>query len=166
MEYFSEFKQFLELHGLEPPTGCSKEEVSDLEKRLGFSLPIAYKEYLHLVGKDYEGVMVGTDCFIDDVMANNKYLPELLNENRLSTDSLSANYLVFFSHQGYMLAWFNLPAEEDDPICFHYFEGTTKEPQEYGTFTEFMNTDLIGNAKLKVENRKFEKRRKWWKFWE
>ncbi len=166
MEYFEEFKEFLELHNLEPPIGCSKEEVCELEKSIGYSLPEAYKNYLYLAGKDYDGVMVGTDCFFDDVVSNNNYLLELLKENKLSTDSLPDSYLTFFSHQGYMMAWFQLPTEEDDPVCYHYFEGTTKEPQEYGTFTEFMNTDLIGNAKLRAENRKFEKNKKWWKFWQ
>ncbi len=165
MEYFEEFKKFLEFHNLESPAGCSKEEILGLEKSIGYSLPKAYKDYLYLVGKDYEGVMVGTDCFVDNVISNNKYLPELLEENKLSTDNLPDNYLAFFCHQGYMMAWFQLPADKDDPVCYHYFEGSTKVPQEYGTFSEFMNTDLIGNAKLRVENRKFEKNNKWWKFW-
>jgi hypothetical protein len=64
-----------------------------------------------------------------------------------------------------MMAWFSIPSNETDPICTYYFEGTIERPKEYGTFSEFMKKDLMGNAKLTIENRRYKKlRRKWWQF--
>ncbi len=157
MSYFDEFIRYIEDHGLEKPIGCTNDEIIRLEDSLGYSLPSSYKEFLSLLGKDYDGVMVGTNCFISDINSNNEYLPELLQENNLSHFIPTEKYLAFFCHQGYMMAWFSLPAESENPLCMHFFEGSTKEPKVYGTFSEFMETDLLGNAKLKVGNRLFDK---------
>jgi len=166
MRYFEEYTDYLEKHELENPLGSPSEDISELEKSLGCSLPAAYKEYLLLIGKDYEGVMVGTNCFLSDVKSNNEYLPELLEENDLSEHILPNRYVAFFCHQGYMMAWFSIPSEASDPVCTYYFEGTTEKPEEYGTFSEFMKKDMLGNARLKVENRRFEmKQRRWWQIW-
>jgi hypothetical protein len=165
MRYFQEFTDFLQKHDIEPPKGNSLKEISELQTALGCELPEAYKEYLLLMGKDYEGVMVGTNCFLTDVKSNNEYLPELLEENNLSEFTLPEKYVAFFCHQGYMMAWFSIPSNETDPICTYYFEGTIERPKEYGTFSEFMKKDLMGNAKLTIENRRYKKlRRKWWQF--
>ncbi len=166
MRYFKEFTDYLEKHELELPIGCSDKEISDFERSFGYVLPKAYTEYLLLMGQDYDGVMVGTNCFLSDVASNNEYLPDLLEENNLSGYTLPEKYVAFFCHQGYMMAWFSMPSENDDPICSYYFEGTTEKPEEYGTFSEFMKKDILGNAKFRVENKRYEKiRRRWWQFW-
>ena len=166
MRYFEEFTKYLEEHDIELPVGSTEDEIAGLEKDLGCVLPNAYREFLLLMGRDYEGVMVGTSCFLSDIKSNNEYLPELLAENNLSEFLLPEKYVAFFCHQGYMMAWFAVPNDKDDPICTFYFEGTTEKPKEYGSFSEFMNKDIMGNAKSRFENRYYEKsRRKWWQLW-
>ena len=166
MQYFKEFCDFVEKHHLEKPIGCSEDDISELEGSLGCELPDSYKEYLRLMGRDYSGVMVGTNCFVSDVLQNNECLPELLNENQLSGYIPQKKYVAFFCHQGYMMSWFTIPCEESDPQCTYYFEGTTEIPEVYGTFSEFMKKDVLGNAKLRVANEKHEKKRqKWWCPW-
>ena len=118
------------------------------------------------MGKDYDGVMVGTNCFITDIESNNRYLPDLLEENGLSDYALPENYCAFFSHQGYMMAWFAIPNQEDDPLVSYFFEGTTKEPEIGMKFSEFMGKDLMGNAKLFAAEKRFNRTRKrWWRLW-
>lgn len=166
MIYFKDITEYLEMHELKLPAGSAADDISALQKTLGSEIPKAYIEYLELMGQDYDGVMVGTNCFLSDVESNNRYLPELLEENGLANYKLSEKYLVFFCHQGYMAAWFSLPSKSDDPTCTYYFEGTTETPEKYGPFSEFMKKDILGNAKLAVENRRHEKiRRRWWQFW-
>jgi hypothetical protein len=166
MQYFKCFTDYLDKHDMEHPVGCSMDEITELESALGSSLPQVYKDYLLLMGKDYDGVMVGTGCFLSDVESNNEYLPKLLEENNLREFVLPEKYVAFFCHQGYMMAWFSIPSSESDPLCTYFFEGTTAKPEVYGTFSEFMEKDLMGNAQLRVENRHYEReQRKWWQFW-
>ena len=57
MKYFDDVNKYLLASEVEPPVGCSQEVVDKLERNLGFALPLAYKEYLLLMGADYFGVM-------------------------------------------------------------------------------------------------------------
>jgi hypothetical protein len=166
MNYFEDVRKYFENRGLNSPVGCSAQEINELERNLGFKIPKAYEEYLSFMGKDYEGVMVGTNCFISDIKSNNEYLPKLLTENKLNSYELPKNYLAFFCHQGYMMAWFALPFESDDPICAYFFEGTNECPVNYGTFSEFMKKDILGNAKTRIALNRHERRyKKWWQVW-
>ncbi len=161
MRYFDDVKGAFDRNGIKQPIGCSVEEVEELESKIGFSLPAAYKEYLLFMGKDYKGVMVGTDCFITDVVSNTEYLPELLEENNLDY-KLPKNYLAFFCHQGYIMSWFALPCAENNPVCYFFSEGTHELPVVYGGFKQFMTKDILGNAKIEVELRSSKK---WWQIW-
>lgn len=163
MKYVEKFTDYLQKHQLEQPVGSSAQEILTLESTLGYELPEAYKAYLRLMGNDYHGVMVGTQCFISDVISNNEYLPKLLAENGLPHSILPEKYIAFFCHQGYMMAWFSIPSKTDDPICRYFFEGTTETPKEFGTFSAFINQDILANATLRVANRRDEQiRQKWW----
>ncbi len=161
IEYFLDIKNQLEQANLEKPIGATEDEINSVQKTIGFELPAAYKGYLSLMGKDYKGVMIGTDCFIGDVTENTEYLPQLLKENSVEFD-LAKNYLAFFCHQGYMVGWFNLPKESENPKCYFYSEGSTKKPIEFSSFVEFMSKDIRGNIKLRIEERM---QKKWWQFW-
>ncbi len=130
------------------PRGCRESEIEDLENRFGFELPLAYKEYLRFMGKDYAGIFVGSEYFIDDAVENTKYLPELLAENEIDF-ALPQNYLVFFSHQGYVAAWFELPKESENPSVWLFAESSETEPPKIvGTFTEFVLNDMKGLAEI------------------
>jgi len=161
MRYFKDVKEAFDWNGVKQPKGCSVEEVDELEAKIGFPLPAAFREYLIFMGKDYKGVMVGTNCFITDVISNTEYLPELLEENNLDY-KLPKNYLAFFGHQGYIMSWFALPCVEDNPVCYFFSEGTHEYPVECGDFKQFMTNDILDNAKIWIELRLSKKR---WKIW-
>jgi len=162
IEYFSDIQNHFAQNMLKKPVGCSESEIIELEKNVGFDLPDAYKAYLRLMGRDYKGVLCGTDCYVDHVLENTEYLPELLAENNIEF-KLPKNYLAFFCHQGYIIAWFTLPKESENPTCYIFSEGTTDYPQECGRFKQFISSDILGNAKISLELRRAKK---WWQFWE
>lgn len=124
------------------PRGCSVEAIDALEARVGSRLPGAYRDFLLWMGDDKDGVFRGSEWFASDVAENTAYVPELLRENGLGWRP-DRPVLAFFSHQGYMLAWFELPATEDDPRCYFFSEGSEVGRIEcQQTFSEFLLTEL------------------------
>jgi hypothetical protein len=120
------------------PRHCWEPEIKKLEKDLGFELPDAYREFLKFMGREYDGIFRGSDCFINQVIENTKYLPELLLENRVDF-TLPQNYLVFYSHQGCAMLWFELPKLSDNPPVWFFQESTAQEPPKgIGTFSEWL----------------------------
>lgn len=144
IDYLAEVKEFYRF-SIEPfkgkPKGCWDFEIRALEKSFGFDLPLAYKQYLALMGKDKNGVFTGSDCFIWHVDDNTAWLPELLAENHISFE-LPKNYLCFFSHQGYIVSWFELPKKNDNPLIWLYQEGNMNEPMLKDKFTDFLLVHL------------------------
>jgi len=129
------------------PTGASECEISELEKALGFRLPQAYRQYLFWMGKDKFGALKGSEWFIDDVQDNEVFLEEFLYEN--SVKNVNAGKKVcFFSHQGYMAAWFLADDAECDPKCQFYSEFSSDIVSiDEGTFSQFLLKELRGVAK-------------------
>jgi hypothetical protein len=41
-------------------------------------------------------------------------------------------------HQGYQAAWFATPADESDPSCWGFAEGSTPRPEPCGRLSEFL----------------------------
>lgn len=144
------------------PKGSSENEIEELEKYFGEKLPIVYKDYLRWMGNDTNGVLRGSNCFLEDVIENTETLTELLEGNKVNY-KLPEKYLVFFEHQGYMASWFALPAEDEDPECFHFSEGRPNTgPKMAGDFSTLMNDDIIGMGKITLE---LYRNKKWWQFW-
>lgn len=131
---------------LGPARGASVEDIAELERVLGFALPETYKELLEWMGRDYLGVLCGTDCFVDQVPNNNLVLPELLRENGLHVQ-LPEQLVCFLTHQGYVAAWFGLPAA-GDPECWIFAEGQTPEPSACGSLSKFFFEQIHGSAML------------------
>lgn len=147
MEYLAESKALLEnldRYKSHETSGCSAEDISKLEAELGYKLPAAYIEFLTWMGSDFKGVFKGSDWFLCNVIENNELLPELLMDNNVEY-SLEKHYLCFFSHQGYIAAWFNLPCQSQDPEVWYFTEsGADIEPKIVGTFSDFLHKVLLG----------------------
>ena len=126
------------------PRGCTEVQVRRLEKRVGFELPEAYRQYLLFMGADREGVFQGSYWFLDDVSASTDLVPDLLAQNHVAHE-LPDHYLGFFSHQGYMAAWFALPKEAEDPRVFHFNEADeARVVRTTVRFTKFLLDELRG----------------------
>lgn len=150
-EYLAEIKQFHK-QAVEPytgkPVGCCEREILLLEQKTGFALPEAYRQFLRYMGKDTDGVFRGSGWFLGNIGLNDPLVTDLLEENAV-TFQLPEHYFLFFSHQGYMAAWFELPRLNDNPSVFFFSEDKDwKEPQKIDTFTTFLFDDLKGLASL------------------
>jgi hypothetical protein len=160
MDYLKEIKKF-HTENIEPytgkPIGCSQDEINELEKYFGYFLPEAYRQYLEWMGRDFKGVFVGSDWFITNVLDNTELLPKLLAENKIDY-KLPQYYLVFFSHQGYMAAWFELPKQDDDPITYFFTESKeVNHPSDHKKFTDALFTDMQNLASVLPRTHKMMK---------
>jgi hypothetical protein len=151
MDYLAELRQFHQ-HAIQPfrgvPVGCTPAALRQIEHTIAHPLPVAYRQFLAWMGEDYAGIFQGTNCFVSDIHTNTAALPELLAENGI-TLSLPESYLVFYLHQGYVAAWFTLPAESDNPSVWFFTEGADQsDPINVGTLTDFLLDDMRGLAPL------------------
>ena len=121
-------KQFHASHvapKLGAPVGATPDDVEALERRLGLPLPQSYKDYLLWMGRDYKGIFRGSAWFIDSIYSNKETLRSLLEEAG-SRYVLKESHLVFFTHQGYMAAWFDSESSEQDPDCWFMNDSMTE----------------------------------------
>jgi hypothetical protein len=134
------------------PRGRWRWTVSRLEREFGFPFPTAYREFLLWMGEDRKGPFRGSACFPTSLARNTEWLPGLLAENQLAFP-LPERFLAFFMHQGYIAAWFALPAASDDPPVWMFNEGTTSQPEQLFTFSEWL-LDYLRCAASIVERRR------------
>ena len=149
MEYLARVKEFHNqsvMQSTGAATGSESTDIEELQNSFGFVFPKAYIEYLTWMGKDYKGIFVGCNWFISDVLGNTELISELLEENGVIFN-LPKYYLGFFSHQGYMVAWFELPVKSEDPEVWYYSEGSeNKKPEIAGKFSDFLLKDMQSMA--------------------
>lgn len=123
-----------------PPVGCSAAEVDALEARLGWPLPLAYRQYLAFMGADHQGVFVGSDWFLKSATVNG-VSKELAHMEVAYTPP--GDTLEFMWHQGYIVGWFDLPAASDDPPVHFYSESAPgNRVVDYVRFTDLLLAEL------------------------
>lgn len=123
-----------------PRVGCSEAEILALEVRLGWPLPLAYKQYLTFMGADRKGVFVGCDWFIEAARINTI-------DSELAYMGVDytprGDTLTFMSHQGYMFGWLDLPFLSDDPPVYFYTESAKDNAIEHHIrFTDLLLAEL------------------------
>lgn len=130
------------------PLGADESEVLSLQEKLGFDLPLAYRQFLLWMGNDKQGVLKGSEWFIDEVCDNQDFLEEFLTDNGVSKN-VSGQVVCFFSHQGYMAAWFSIDGEQADPFCELYSEANSSLiPVGIDSFSSFLLKELQGVAEV------------------
>jgi hypothetical protein len=118
--------------------GCSVDEIEKLEKHIGAKLPHEFREYLMLVGHGAGDFNKGSDYSFENLF-------HLTEESRKMMDAgpfkLPDDSFVFFSHQGYIIAYFKL-SEGDNPPVYSYME-MEQEPLKWApSFTEYLSKSL------------------------
>lgn len=122
---------------------CTAKEISEIESFFDVKLPLFYKEFLMLMGKQAGPFMKGSSVFYDEVFDLKEGATELLSQNGFI--SLPDDAFVFWMHQGYQFAFFKLNDDNNNPPIFFYYEGKTKndfERKEH-SFTDFLEKQLI-----------------------
>jgi hypothetical protein len=150
MDYLREVRKF-HAEAVEPfrgvPVGSTFAEIEALQREIGYPLPEAHRQFLLWMGRDYEGVFQGCNWFIDQIPSTTAYIPRLLAANDIPPE-LPERYLGFFSHQGYMAAWYALPKDDEDPPVWFFRERRKPMPAPAveGRFTDFLLKDMRGFA--------------------
>jgi len=94
--------------------GCTEEEIQALESACGLALPVAYREFLRLVGKQAGTFLVGSDLGYKHLLGNQSQARELVVEDG---GVWPADGFAFVVHQG--VAAVLLRTEDgDDPSVY------------------------------------------------
>ncbi|MEM9189529.1 MAG: SMI1/KNR4 family protein [Myxococcota bacterium] len=118
------------------PEGASQNEIAAVETELGRTLPGAYREFLEWMGNDFEGIFRGTDCYLMHLLPNTAWLPEFIEE--VGVVGVDTSTLVcFWSHHGYMAAWFDGAIRNDDPVCWAVSDSDDKV-RSIGHFSDYL----------------------------
>jgi hypothetical protein len=100
---------------------------------------------LKKIGKTGDKFLRGEDCFIDRIFELREYAIELLKEDT-SDFNLKKEYFVFYSHQGYIFAFFN--TLEENPPIYLYHEGEIEPKVIYNSFAIFLEELLNEHIKI------------------
>lgn len=121
--------------------GVSVEEIARLEGKLGFKIPLAYKEFLTSMGKNHFPLFNGSETEFNKLDKNFNGARLLLEECH-SFLELPQNALVIQFHQGYMF-WFILMSEEDNPPVYGFNESDiTKFDTLFPTYLDYLNDEV------------------------
>ncbi len=125
------------------PEGATEQEIIALEAQLATKLPSSVKAFLLWGGRGVGRLLIGTDCFIGDFVENTASLATFLDENNLQNPR-NEPYVVFYSHQGYVLAWIHLDGS-DDPEVYYFGEGQgSSEIRAVNSLDDWFYEDLAG----------------------
>jgi hypothetical protein len=116
--------------------GIDNQRISEIEKYYNVSLPVEYKIFLEKIGKTADKFLRGEDCFYDRIFELRGYANELLVDDN-SEFKLKKEHFVFYSHQGYIFAYFDTSLEGNPPI-YYYFEGDLEPKIKYDSFSNFL----------------------------
>ena len=122
-------------------------KITQLEMFYKVSLPGVYKQFLKLMGNGAGVYMQGSSVFFDEIYSLKQWAEELISDNNFR--SLPQHAFVFWMHQGYQLAYFNIGEGEDPPV-YYFSEGKGGNDFELieKTLTEFFISQLSFNFPL------------------
>lgn len=158
MEYLNKVKSKMDEMGV-IYTGCEQNEIDNLIQSFGKPLPLCYKEYLKIMGKDMDrkksgqrGFLVGTSSFLEDFESNNGVngLKGLLEEDD-SELIIPNNAFIFYGSQGILYAFFKTNEGENPPV-YGYAEGFEGNdfPKISNTLSQFFEDYLAGKNIFEV----------------
>ncbi|WP_321386937.1 SMI1/KNR4 family protein [uncultured Enterococcus sp.] len=130
------FLQFLKEQSIKM-VPCTEKEISELEKLASKKLPQVYLNFMKKTGNEFR-IFDGSSYTMEELPILKEAANELLEENDMS-ERLKDEAFVFFMHQGYQFAFFNLEEGENPPI-YYYVEGEGLEKiiKKNDSFTDFL----------------------------
>lgn len=122
---------------------CIEEEIKKLEEHFQFRLPKKFREYLLVTGHGAGEYKIGSDY-------QYKYLFDLTRQARCELKragnpfQLPEDAFVFFGHQGYIFAWFNVSDGDDPPVYTYSIMAEEKRPKSWASsFSEYLTKSVI-----------------------
>src|SRR5262249_35116924 len=114
-----------ELRASHPVTGCSPQDIREIEETLSIVLPRTYQRFLEVAGRDAGPFLLGSHYWFPAILEMRDWAKELLSDNGASFDLRPADF-VFYVHQGYQFAYFPTDPPVEDPPVFYYYDGHGK----------------------------------------
>ncbi|WP_298892459.1 SMI1/KNR4 family protein [uncultured Psychroserpens sp.] len=115
--------------------GLNSCQIKKIEQFYNVQLPKEYKIFLSEMGYDAGDFMRGEDCFYDRIFELREYATDLLEEDG-SDFKLEQEHYVFYSHQGYIFAFFD--TSKDNSEIYYYTEGDMHPTIKYSNFESFL----------------------------
>lgn len=132
-------------------SGCSSEEIKQLEADLQVNLPGSYKEFLKAMGKSAGQFLNGSDVYYPDLEKLKESSKELLKDNG-NPFKLRPQDFVFFNHQGYQFMYFDTTAGDDPPVL-RYIEGQSGPEEVDKHFSNWLVRSVKDECELFEENK-------------
>lgn len=122
--------------------GIDSDKITKIERFYNVSLPQDYKYFLENMGKTGDKFLRGEDCFYDRIFELKGYANELLADDN-SQFKFKKEHFVFYSHQGYIFAFFDTSLIDKLPI-YYYYEGDLEPKIKYDSLASFLQ-DYLNN---------------------
>lgn len=126
--------------------GIDSDKIVEIEQFYNVSLPQDYKYFLKHMGKTGDKFLRGEDCFYNRIFELKEYANELLAEDN-SQFKFKEEHFVFYSHQGYIFAFFDTSLSENPPI-YYYFEGDLEPKVKYDCLASFLEDYLKNHLNI------------------
>lgn len=117
--------------------GCSEIDIRELEKHFDVKLPLIYKDFLRIMGRQAGEYQRGTDIYYNDLFDLRKQFEEILRENN-NPFLLKSSIFVFSGHQGIIFHFFDTEEDFIDPPVYGYLEGETNIKLVYETYSKYL----------------------------
>jgi hypothetical protein len=118
-------------------SGCTAEEIQQLEASLGHPLPKVYTHFLKRCGNGVGEFLVGTDWEYNRLAAIQTIAKSLFSEPSCS-QQWQSSWFAFTSHQGYQFLFFDC-AEGSNPAVYHYLQSDAGSKQVAASFAEWFD---------------------------
>ncbi|MGN0494711.1 MAG: SMI1/KNR4 family protein [Lachnospiraceae bacterium] len=126
-------------------SGCSDDQIEQLRFMTNNQkLPMAYEEFMKIMGNGATGYMTGESIYMDEVFTLKESAVNLLIEND-SKNILTEDDYVFWMCQGCMFCFFKLGEGENPPIYCYRETGDDCFFKIANSFTEFLMNKLKNN---------------------
>lgn len=133
----------------DPLIGCSPEEISEIESKVGVKLPAIYQAYLLKMGRRSGVFLRGEEHSYPHLLSLTKDGQDTITESDVDY-KLQPTAFVFWMSQGTQFAFFDT-AEGDDPPVYHYREYDPAPIKRHDHFSQWLDYQLAGA--LEVQER-------------
>ncbi|RAJ87610.1 SMI1/KNR4 family protein SUKH-1 [Chitinophaga dinghuensis] len=134
-------------------SGISAAEILELEKKIGYTLPKVYKEFLSIFGKSSGYVFPAHYATYPEVLENRTDAIHALYFTDSIPDAerpiIKPSYYFFAQWQGYNFWFFDCEEKQDDPIVYLFTDRPRIAPTNM-TFTQVMYSEGLYDAGMGV----------------
>lgn len=138
------------------PAGSTDQEIFRHADAANAKLCASHKEFLRWMGRHKGGVFQGSEIFTDQLLYNQELIRCLFHENSIH-EFESKDVTCFFSHQGYVAAWY-VNDQKSDPGFFYFYEVEESQNdrgfviEEYDRLSDFFSREFDNWVKTRAIN--------------